>query len=84
MAGHAGTLAAARCFGNAGIRVTVASDSALRPAAWSRHANRTVRCPRASDPVKFLEWLLEFGKANPGHFLYPTCDDFAYLFARHR
>ncbi|MFL5378029.1 MAG: carbamoyl-phosphate synthase [Myxococcales bacterium] len=84
MAGHAGTLAAARCFGNAGIHVTVASDSVLRPAAWSRHAKRTVRCPRPSDPVKFLEWLLEFGKANPGHFLYPTCDDFAYLFARHR
>ena len=83
MAGYAGTLAAVRCFGRAGIRVTVASDAPLKPAAWSRHVARTVRCPTPSEPEKFIEWLLEFGKANPGHFLYPTCDDFAYLFARY-
>ena len=80
MAGHAGTLAAARCFGRAGIRVTVASDARFKPAAWSRHVERTVRCPPPSQPEKFMEWLFAFGKANPGHFLYPTCDDFAYLF----
>jgi predicted ATP-grasp superfamily ATP-dependent carboligase len=84
MAGHAGTLAAARCFGRAGIRVTVASDAPLKPAAWSRHVERTVRCPPPSEPDKFMEWLFAFGKENPGHFLYPTCDDFAYLFARHK
>jgi predicted ATP-grasp superfamily ATP-dependent carboligase len=84
MAGHAGTLAAARCFGQAGIPVTVATDARLKPAAWSRHATRTVRCPPPSQPDRFMDWLLAFGKENPGHFLYPTCDDFAYLFARHR
>src|SRR5256885_3927821 len=81
MAGHAGTLAAARCFGRAGIRVTVASDARFKPAAWSRHVERTVRCPPPSQPDKFIEWLFAFRKATPGHFLYPTCGDLAYPFA---
>src|SRR5215472_15678116 len=84
MAGFAGTLAAARCLGRAGLRVVVASDRHLRPAAWSRCVERTERCPPASDPERFLDWLLEFGARHPGHFLYPAGDDLAYLIARHR
>ena len=84
MAGFAGTLAAVRCFGRAGLRVVVASDGRLRPAAWSRCVTQTVRCPPASQPARFLEWLLEFGAQHPGHFLYPTGDDLAHLFARYR
>jgi predicted ATP-grasp superfamily ATP-dependent carboligase len=84
MPGYAGTLAAARCLGRAGLRITVASTGGLTPASWSRYAARTVRCPDASEPEQFVEWLLDFGRKEPGHFLYPTCDDFAYLFARYR
>jgi predicted ATP-grasp superfamily ATP-dependent carboligase len=83
MAGYWGTLAAVRCLGRAGIPVTVASDAGGQPAAWSRWTTRRVPCPRPGDPERFMEWLLRFGEREPGHVLYPTCDDLAYLFARH-
>jgi hypothetical protein len=83
MPGYGGTLAAVRCLGRAGIPVTVASDTPGQPAAWSRWTTRRVRCPRPSDPQRFMEWLLRFGERAPGHVLYPTSDDLAYLFARH-
>jgi len=83
MAGYSGTLAAVRCLGQAGIAVTVASDHAGLPAAWSRWTSRRVRCPDSRDPERFMAWLLDFGSRQPGHVLYPTSDDLAFLFARH-
>lgn len=82
MAGYSGTLAAARCLGQAGIAVTVASDQAGLPAAWSRWTSRRVRCPDTRDSRRFIDWLLEFGAREPGHVLYPTSDDLAFLIAR--
>jgi D-aspartate ligase len=82
MPGYGGTLAAVRCLGRAGIPVTVASVGSGEPAAWSRWTTRRVRCPRPSDPQRFMDWLLRFGDREPGHVLYPTSDDLAYLFAR--
>jgi D-aspartate ligase len=32
----------------------------------------------------FLDWLLRFGAEHPGHFLYPTSDEVAWLAASHR
>ena len=84
MAGYGGTLAAVRCLGRAGIAVTVASDRAGLPAAWSKWTARRVRCPDTRDAQRFVDWLLEFGSREPGHVLYPTSDDLALLFARHR
>jgi D-aspartate ligase len=84
MADYGGTLAAARCLGRAGIAVTVASDRAALPAAWSRWTTRRIRCPDVRDSERFLEWLVEFGTREPGFVLYPTCDDLVYLLARHR
>jgi len=81
MAGYSGTLAAARCLGQAGIAVTVASDRAGLPASWSRWTSRRLRCPGLGDPQRFIDWLLEFGAREPGHVLYPTCDDLAFLIA---
>jgi D-aspartate ligase len=81
MPGYGGTLAAVRCLGRAGIPVTVASDARLQPAAWSRWTSRRVRCPPPSDANRFMDWLLRFGEREPGHVLYPTSDDLAYLFA---
>lgn len=83
MAGYGGTLAAARCLGRAGIDVTVASDGAGQPASWSRWTRRSVRCPDYRDSQRFIDWLLDFGSREPRHVLYPTCDDLAFLFARH-
>ena len=82
MPGYGGTLAAVRCLGRAGIPVTVASDTPGQPAAWSRWTTRRVRCPPPSEPERFMDWLLRFGEREPGHVLYPTSDDLAYLFAR--
>ncbi|HSQ64983.1 MAG TPA: hypothetical protein VLM85_17290 [Polyangiaceae bacterium] len=83
MAGYGGTLAAARCLGRAGIPVTVAQDHAGQPTAWSRWTTRRVRCPDFRDSRRLIDWLLEFGSCEPRHVLYPTCDDLAFLFARH-
>jgi D-aspartate ligase len=83
MASYHGTLAAVRCLGAHGIPVTVADDSFLSKANWSRFATRRERCPPVQKAAKFVSWLLEFGERNPGHVLYPTSDDVAWLVALH-
>ena len=84
MADYYGTLAAVRCLGRAGIPVTVAEGRWLAPARWSRFVTQRVACPSVSDTEAFLEWLLRFGEQQPGHVLYPTSDELAWLFALHR
>ncbi|MGC4121425.1 MAG: carbamoyl-phosphate synthase [Myxococcales bacterium] len=79
-----GTLAAVRCLGRRGVPVTMAESKLLAPARWSRFVTRQVRCPDLGDAHEFLRWAVRFGEANPGHVLYPTTDDLAWLFARHR
>jgi D-aspartate ligase len=79
-----GTLAALRDLHAHGVAVTLGSDSWLAPARWSRHVSRTVSCPCSKDAAAFLEWLLRFGAEQPGHFLYPTSDEVAWLVASHR
>lgn len=78
-----GTLAAARDLGAHGVKVTLASDRWIAPARWSRHVAQTVSCPSSRDAPRFLAWLLRFGAAQPGHVLYPTSDDVAWLVAAH-
>jgi D-aspartate ligase len=80
---YAGSLAAARCLGSHGVPVTVAGDRLLAPARWSRHATRFVSAPPVRDFQRFYAWLLQFGRENPGHVLYPTCDDLAWIIAKH-
>jgi len=81
MPAYGGTLAAARCLGRRGIPVTMAGDGALVPARWSRHVTRWVRCPPIGEVDRFVEWLFDFGAREPGHVLYPTSDDLAWLIA---
>lgn len=76
-----GTLAAARDLGRHGVPVTLATDRAVAPARWSRYVHRTVRCPPTKDAPAFLAWLLEFGRREPGHVLYPTSDELAWMVA---
>jgi D-aspartate ligase len=78
-----GTLAAVRSLGRQGIPVTMASDTPLAPARWSRYVSRNVSCPSLFEPERFVEWILGFGRREPGHVLYPSCDDLAWLFAEH-
>jgi D-aspartate ligase len=78
-----GTLAAARDLGARGVAVILASDSWVAPARWSRFVARTVSCPSSKGAARFLTWLLRFGAAQPGHVLYPTSDEVAWLVAAH-
>jgi predicted ATP-grasp superfamily ATP-dependent carboligase len=80
---YGGTLAAARSVGERGIPVTMAGESLLAPARWSRYVTRWTPAPPVLEAERFLEWLLKFGEKNPGHVLYPTCDDLAWLIAAH-
>jgi predicted ATP-grasp superfamily ATP-dependent carboligase len=79
-----GTLAAARDLGSRGVPVTLAADAALAPARWSRFVSSIVPCPRTRDAAAFVEWLVRFGNQRPGHVLYPTSDDAAWLIAANR
>jgi predicted ATP-grasp superfamily ATP-dependent carboligase len=82
---YAGTLAAARCLAQRGVRVVVASDHLLAPALWSRAVSRRRPCPSLiRGPSALLEWLLAFGRREPGAVLYPTSDDLAWMLSRHR
>jgi predicted ATP-grasp superfamily ATP-dependent carboligase len=81
MASYHGTLAAVRCLGSHGVTVTVADASVLAKAAWSKYATRAERCPDVEKPARFVPWLLQYGERNPGHVLYPTSDDVAFLYA---
>jgi len=82
--GYYGTLAAVRCLGRAGIPVTIAESSMLAPARWSRYIRRRVSCPNVGDTERFMAWLLDWGRREPGHVLYPTSDDLAWLLAHYR
>jgi D-aspartate ligase len=84
MADYYGTLAAVRSLGRLGVPITVAESKLLAPARWSRYVTRRVSCPDVGDSEAFLEWLVRFGERQPGHVLYPTSDDMAWLFALHR
>lgn len=83
---HFGTLAAIRALGRAGIPVVLTHDGPLSVSSWSRYLHHRVRSPNVRvDPERFLEWLLDFGKrSRTRHVLLPTCDDTAWLYARHR
>ena len=76
---YGGTLAAARSLGRRGIPVTMAGDGVLAAARWSRYVTRWQKAPPVHEAQRFLEWLLEFGEREPGHVLYPTCDELAWL-----
>jgi D-aspartate ligase len=78
-----GTLAAARELGALGVGVIVAHENFSAPASWSRFVTRRVKCPPLASSSAFVQWLLAFGAREPGHVLYPTSDDLAWLFAVH-
>ena len=76
-----GTLAAVRDLGSRGVPITLGWDAALAPVRWSRYVTSAVRCPATKDHERFLDWLHAFGDEKPGHVLYPTSDDTAWLIA---
>lgn len=83
MADYYGTLAAARCLGQKGIGVTMGEWRTFVPALWSKFVDRKVKSPAFDNTDAFMTWLVAFGTTEPGHVLYPTSDDLAWLFAHH-
>ena len=82
---YAGTLAAARCLAAHGIPVHVAASSVLAPALWSRATTKRLRGPtQLRGPGPIVEWLLAQGDRDVRAVLYPTSDELAWLYARHR
>jgi predicted ATP-grasp superfamily ATP-dependent carboligase len=79
-----GTLAAARLLGRQGIPVVMAAPDRSAAGSWSRHLERHLRCPALSEPGALVDWLLDFGRREPGHVLYPTSDDLAWLLSLHQ
>ncbi len=83
MPSYGGTLAAVRSLGALGIPVTVAGSDFLDAARWSRYATRWVKCPPIAKLELFVEWLIAFGKREPGHVLYPSDDETAWIISNH-
>jgi D-aspartate ligase len=84
MAEYNGTLAAARCLSDHGVRVSVATSSLLAPSRWSNAVGTVESCPGfAAGPARVAKWLIGFGRSNEKHVLYPTCDEMAWLIAHY-
>ncbi|MBX3190058.1 MAG: carbamoyl-phosphate synthase [Labilithrix sp.] len=83
-ADYYGTLAAARCYGKRGIRVTMADESKRARALYSRHVAEKLVHPPISRPEELIDWLVSWGRAHPGTLLYPPNDHLSWLFAAHR
>jgi predicted ATP-grasp superfamily ATP-dependent carboligase len=78
-----GTLAATRSLGARGIPVYIAASGVLAASRWSRHTARALQCPPIKDSRRFIDWLCQLGREEPGIVLYPTSDEAAYLYALH-
>jgi D-aspartate ligase len=82
MAEYNGTLAAARCLSERGAPVVIATSKLLAPSRWSNAVLRVESCPDFQEgPTRLAEWLVDFGRRNEKHVLYPTCDELAWLLA---
>lgn len=83
-ADYYGTLAAARAYGKAGVKVTMADENRQARALYSRHVSEKLTHPSLDNPNALIDWLCEWGSKNPGTLLYPPNDHLAWLFALER
>jgi predicted ATP-grasp superfamily ATP-dependent carboligase len=83
-ADYYGTLAAARAYGKAGVRVAMADDNRQARALYSKHVAEKLTHPSLSTPNELIEWLVDYGRKHPGTLLYPPNDHLAWLYAAHR
>src|SRR5690349_15608186 len=65
-ADYYGTLAAARAFGRAGLKVTMADQTRQARALYSRHVTEKLVHPPLSSPRELIDWLVDWGTKNPG------------------
>jgi D-aspartate ligase len=79
-----GTLAAARCYGRNGIKVSVADQDAGARARFSRYVDERLVHPPLGEPAMLVDWLVAWGERHPGTLIYPSNDHLAWLFATER
>jgi D-aspartate ligase len=79
-----GTLAAARCYGRNGIKVSVADQDKGARALFSRYVDERLVHPPLGEPAALVDWLVGWGERHPGTFIYPSNDHLAWLFAIER
>jgi D-aspartate ligase len=79
----AGTLAAVRSLGGAGIPVTVVDFGLLKATRWSRFATEYWACPSVAGKVASFDALKRWADRSSGHVLFATSDETAWLYARY-
>ena len=79
-----GTLAAARDLGRNGVNVVLMEVLSDTPTAHSRYVEQRVHSPDLTNLDKYAQWLIQYGRENPGYVLYPTSDDLCWIMDAHR
>lgn len=74
-----GSLAATRCLGSRGIPIFYADHRGITTGASSRYVTQKLKAPPPTNLIGYGDWLVEYGKSNPGLFLYPASDDIAFV-----
>jgi D-aspartate ligase len=82
--GYYGTLAAARNYGRAGLRVVLADSDRWTQTSFSDHISERLRCPARENLDALAGWLEGHGREHPGQLLYPCSDDLCWLLSEHR
>lgn len=81
MGNYHGTLSAARDLGKHGIPVILVGNERYTITSASRYISGCLEAPGLDKMEEFIQWLLDFGKRNPGYVLYPTSDDMCWTIA---
>ena len=84
MGDYLGTLAVVRSYGKHNQPTLLADSSTSTLTHNSRYLSKALKSPPVEDFEKFFAWLMDYGKENPGSFLYPSSDDMTWLIARYR
>ncbi|MFG6094430.1 hypothetical protein SPB21_04230 [Leptothoe sp. ISB3NOV94-8A] len=84
MGDYGGTLAVVRSYGKHNQPTLLADPKTSTLTHKSRYLSKALKSPPVEDFESFVNWLIEYGKQNPGAFLYPSSDDMTWLISRYR
>ena len=80
---NAGSLAATRLFGRAGVPVTVASSGPLAASRWSCFADKLWHFKLGRREDQIVHRMKQFANSNGKHVLLASSDELTWLFARY-
>lgn len=84
MGDYFGTLAVVRSYGKHNQSTLLAGPDTSTLTHRSRYLSKALQSPPVEDFEQFFDWLMDYGKRNPGAFLYPSSDDMTWLIANYR